>query len=537
MCEEFDEIKVKKIFSNIKTVLQCSHKSGSVLFVAHQINYTFPLAYAYLSAYLIEKNVPVKIFFKKKSPKELAKEILNIKPMIVAFGSLYPELEEIREIIYYLNALGRDFPIIIGGQMVSPIPEFACKVTGADIGVIGEGEYILYKVYEAIKNDTSLYKIKGLCIRENEITTLTGNVEDIVDIDNLPAIDYSLFPTKEWLSIGAWYTAHYPQQPHWRIGDRVVNVHGGRGCPYTCNFCYHHNYPRYRNISIMLDEARILIDRFNANVLYFSDDLVLATPQRALALCDGIQSLRDSFGKQLEYSISTRFDILKQCNDSLLQRMHDSGCRIMGLGIESGSNRILKIIGKNTTREDILYQLSRLKNAMILPTVSIMFGQFTETKDDAFSSIELMQEAVAENPHINFAFTITTPFPGSKLYKHIMDNKLLENDEEFYRRYFFDTNSTWNQIVNLSAMTKDEVQEMFNLASDIYRNTKISHYSPKQLYKLRTIFIKQKNLAKLLIDTHDQEIIQQLVSELKDLEISKFSIWNSVSPLSYDNIF
>ena len=55
-----------------------------------------------------------------------------------------------------------------------------------------------------------------------------------------------------------------------------------------------------------------------------------------------------------------------------------------------------------------------MKEAGILPTVSIMVGQETETADDVNKSVALMLDAVRQNRHIQFAFTITTPFPGSK---------------------------------------------------------------------------------------------------------------------------
>jgi anaerobic magnesium-protoporphyrin IX monomethyl ester cyclase len=89
----------------------------------------------------------------------------------------------------------------------------------------------------------------------------------------------------------------------------------------------------------------------------------------------------------------------------------------MGLGIESGSDRILKIIGKNFTAQGIKDQLERLRDAGILPTVSIMAGQLTETKEDVDASIRLMRDSVRSNPSIQYGFSITTPFPGSPLYR------------------------------------------------------------------------------------------------------------------------
>jgi radical SAM superfamily enzyme YgiQ (UPF0313 family) len=272
-----------------------------------------------------------------------------------------------------------------------------------------------------------------------------------------------LFPENEWLQIGRWYSTNCPQ-PHWRFADRVINVHGGRGCPFQCNFCYHHSSARYRPIDLMLAEAQQSLQRFNGNMLSFSDDLVLGTSKRARNLVAGLRQIK----RPVDYSVSARFDILNRLEDDLLMEMKETGCRIMGLGIESGSDRILKIIGKNTTSAQILHNLSRLKQAGILPTVSIMVGQFDETKEDSEASIRLMLESVRVNPNIQYAFTVTTPFPGSPLYQHIMKNGLLRNDEEFYEKYF-SGNGEWHMVVNLSRMSDEVVWNMHRKMTFSYR--------------------------------------------------------------------
>ena len=441
---------------------QFRYKDGPVVLVSRPIAFTFPLSYAYLAGYLLQQGEHVEVIFRRPNLSALVKQILAKNPVLVGFGSLYPELNEIKHLIELLNQAGRRFPIVIGGQMVTPIPEFAVKVTGADFGVVGEGEIILYQLVCALRQGQNAFDIKGLAIRQGNQVVLTGPGPIIDDLTKLPPVPYELFPEAEWLEIGRWYSMYCPQ-PHWRFNDRVINVHGGRGCPYKCNFCYHHSKTRYRPIDLMLAEAKEALERFNGNMLYFSDDLVLTTPKRARELVDGIPGL----GRPVEYSVSTRFDILDRLDDDLLAEMKRTGCRIMGLGIESGSDRVLKIIGKNCTSAQIRHNLRRLKRAGIFPTVSIMVGQFDETRDDVEASIRLMLESVRENPLIQYAFTVTTPFPGSPLYQHIMNNGLLRDDEEFFDRYF-SGGSDWNMVVNLSRMTDEEVWHMHDRIVSLY---------------------------------------------------------------------
>jgi radical SAM superfamily enzyme YgiQ (UPF0313 family) len=436
---------------------------GPVVLVSRPIGFTFPLSYGYLAGYLRERGEDVRLVFRRPNRTALVKQIMDLHPVLVGFGNLYPELREIKELIALLDQAGRRFPIVIGGQMVSPIPEFAVKITGADYGVVGEGEIILHQLVCALRQGRDPAEIKGLAVRQGNQVVLTGAGPYIEDLSKLPPVPYDLFPESEWLEIGRWYSTYCPQ-PHWRFSDRAINVHGGRGCPFRCNFCYHHSAARYRPVDQMLAEAEESLERFNGNMLYFSDDLVLASPKRAKALVDGLRK----FKRPVAYSVSTRFDILNRLDDDVLAEMKATGCRIMGLGIESGSDRMLKIIGKNCTSAQILHNLERLKRVGILPTVSIMVGQHDETREDAEASIRLMVESVRSNPNIQYAFTVTTPFPGSPLYEHIMKHGILQGDEDFYRR-FFSGRTDWNMVVNLSRMSDDEVWEMHGKLSSLYR--------------------------------------------------------------------
>ena len=96
-----------------------------------------------------------------------------------------------------------------------------------------------------------------------------------------------------------------------------------------------------------------------------------------------------------------------------------------------------------------------------------MVGQFDETRDDAEASIQLMLESVRENPNIQYAFTVATPFPGSQLYHHIMQKGLLRDDGEFYERYFSGSGD-WNMVVNLSRMSDEDVVAMHGKLTSMY---------------------------------------------------------------------
>jgi radical SAM superfamily enzyme YgiQ (UPF0313 family)/2-polyprenyl-3-methyl-5-hydroxy-6-metoxy-1,4-benzoquinol methylase len=440
---------------------------GPVVLVSRAIAFTFPLSYAYLAGELRRQGEDVRILFKDIPAEALVRQIMSLEPLVVGFGSLYPELAEIKTLIRMLDKAGRRFPVVIGGQMVTPIPEFSVKVTGADYGILGEGELIFAELVQRLRTGVDVSDVKGLVIRDGDDIINNGAGAYISDLSTgLPPIPYDLFPVEQWLPIGKWYANNLPQ-PHWKREDRVINVHGGRGCPFSCNFCYHHSKPRYRDIPVMMDEAQEALIRFDANMLYFSDDLVLATPNRARQLIDAIGNL----DRPVSFQVSTRFDILARMDNSLLRDLKRAGCRSMGLGLESGSDRILKIIGKNCTVQQIDDGLDRLYRVGIYPTTAIMVGQYSETLEDAAASIALMQKAVQRDPFINFAFTLATPFPGSALHRYIFEKGLLKDEQEFYDRYFSDVGD-FKQVVNLSSMHDAEVKAALLALQRVYAEEK-----------------------------------------------------------------
>jgi len=484
------------------------NNSGPVVIVSKDIVYAFPFGIAYLAGYLRQQGEDVRVLFRPENPAffpEFARRIAAMQPLAVCFGSLYPDLYPVRDIVRILDAARRNFSVVIGGQMVSPTPEFAVRVTGADYGVIGEGEIILHELVAALRSGKDPAGVKGLAIRSGDRVELTGPGEYIEDLANLPPIPYDLFPAEKWLDIGRFY-ARAPQ-PHWRYNDRVISIHGGRGCPYTCNFCYHANRARYRKVPAMMAEAEEMMQRYDANLLYFGDDLVLASPKRARELTEAITRL----SRPVEYSVSCRFDILSRMDDDQLREMKRTGCRIMGLGIESGSQRILDVMHKKITVEQVRDGLRRLKEVGIMPTVSIMVGQLSETAEDVEMSRALMLDAVRENKYVQFAFTITTPFPGTELYDLALAEGRLKDHEDFFHR--FDPDRQIGALtVNFSKMTDEEVRTRRQKLEEDFRreSERMKGSGVMGVERLRKVFGKI-----------DYELRRRLFPELKATGVSR----------------
>ncbi|MHB9140116.1 MAG: B12-binding domain-containing radical SAM protein, partial [Victivallaceae bacterium] len=243
-------------------------------------------------------------------------------------------------------------------------------------------------------------------------------------------------------------------------------------------------------IDAIIAETASAIERFDGNFLDISDDLVLSSPKRAEELIAGLKKLP----RPVEFYLSAHFDIIARMSDSLLHELRAAGCRVVGPGYESGSDRILKLIGKKFTAETIITQTERLKKAGIKAIGNFMIGQHTETLEDVEATLDLMRKTLAIDPDIEYTFSIMTPFPGSPLYALAKEQGLIKDDREFYDKYFecggiFD----WRLIANLSAMTDRQIFDGYARMQQEYNMLKNAAFGRR----LRRITFLKKAVGQL----------------------------------------
>jgi radical SAM superfamily enzyme YgiQ (UPF0313 family) len=106
-----------------------------------------------------------------------------------------------------------------------------------------------------------------------------------------------------------------------------------------------------------------------------------------------------------------------------------------------------------------------------------MVGQYTETVEEVEASIALMRESVRSNRNIQYAFTITTPFPGSQLYDLIFQEGYLRDDKEFYDLYF-QSEGVFKYVVNLSDMSDEVLMTMYHKIWNAYKKEKLKVVKP-----------------------------------------------------------
>jgi len=207
-----------------------------------------------------------------------------------------------------------------------------------------------------------------------------------------------------------------------------------RGCPFTCGFCSNILWGkkvRFQSPERVISEIDYLVKNYGIRQLAFFDDSFTLDMKRAERICDLLIE-RDY---NLDISCATRADLL---NDGLLKKMARSGFRWIGIGIESGNERILRKISKGQSLEKYSEALRMIAANRIASYGSIIFGYPGEDKAAMRDTLSFMLANPVHLPQIS----IFVPYPGTPIYKELIERgaAIPKNINQFSRVVSYNKN-------------------------------------------------------------------------------------------------
>jgi len=305
---------------------------------------------------------------------------------------------------------------IIFGPHVTSTPELF-----KDLGilVIGEPEITIQETVKAISKNQPLNNIPGLYKNTQR--------ELIRDLDSLP------FPNRKLLN-NKYYNPLSKKNPY-------TMLISSRGCPFKCIYCYNevfgHSW-RARSATNVIKEFKE-IKQLNIPEVWIRDDLFSMDKQRALDICNGIKDLNISWSCQFRVDTS---------NKELLNKMYESGCHLVSLGIESGSSTILKNLKKGITIEKVKEVVKDCKDIGITTRGYFIIGSPGETKETIKESLQ-----VAKNLDLDyFSVSIMTPYIDTELYELGKKQGLIQSNswtESLKNAGKIGTDFTWKELVEI----------------------------------------------------------------------------------------
>lgn len=340
--------------------------------------------------------------------KEIIHTLTEFDPNVVGISVKSVKVPTTIKIAEICKRINKNIIVVTGGFHATNRPEDLLMSEHIDIVVRGEGEETFLELVNSISRGSHGFdNIKGISFKGKDGAIInTGTRELIRTLDNIP------FPMRD-LILG--YDKYTPEQLGW--------IMTSRGCPYDCAYCNSKaiwsRRVRFVSLDRILEEIRYLKKVFNATHIRFMDDAFTVNRKRVLEFCQML--IEQKIG--ITWSCLTRADLV---DEEIVSRMKDAGCVKFDIGIESGSERIQKLINKGIDFSDVRKASGIFKKYGMFWSGFFMIGFPTETKDDIMETLKFMKEV---NPNWVY-LSIFTPYPGSKFYDIVKNDELIQEDDK-----------------------------------------------------------------------------------------------------------
>jgi len=374
-----------------------------------------PLGIAHLTAYIQKKGMKVVAIdapIEGFNHESLAKEIGKISPLIVGVSCL---TENRYSALKTLEIIKKNYPRIItilGGLH----PTFTDKLIlqnydFVDFIVRNEGEETLYELMKAIKSKKSTDKILGISFKRNGEIMQNAQRPFIKDINKLPSPAYGSFPIKK-----------YPLPPDVEEGiKQTILFTTSRGCPMGCKFCETTiawgRTLRGMTAKRIFEEIRYLNKKYGVDYIRFADDLFTLDRQKVIDFCKLI--IKNKI--RIKFRIQARVDTVSA---EMLSYLKKAGCDLIEYGAESGSEKVLKAIGKNITVKKIKEATELTKKAGIEAKFFLIVGALEEDARETWKTFQLIKDAKPDYIGIN----PLTIYPGTFVYDEAIKKKIIKPD-------------------------------------------------------------------------------------------------------------
>ena len=301
------------------------------------------------------------------------------------------------------NHFKREYPEIVIG-MVGPhctaLPEDTLRDCEAlDFIARGEFDYTIAH----IAGGSPLPEVEGISYVKGHKVVHNPARTPVENMDKLPSV---LDVYRRDLSIEKYFIG-YLLHPY-------MSVYTGRGCPGQCTFCLWpqtiagHTY-RTRSVKSVIDEMTRAREMFpEVKEFFFDDDTFTAKLQRVEEISRGLGRLN------ITWSCSARANV----PEKTLAIMKENGLRCIMVGIESGSDEILKNIKKGVTTAQAMKFVKTCRRLGIVTHATFAIGLPGETRDTIRQTIEFAKELDPDTLQVSIA----TPYPGTEFYRQAVEN-------------------------------------------------------------------------------------------------------------------
>ncbi|MBU7047234.1 MAG: B12-binding domain-containing radical SAM protein [Theionarchaea archaeon] len=287
-----------------------------------------------------------------------------------------------------------------------------------DFVVDGEGETSLVDLLKAVEKDENQIEAKGVFYRNKGEVCYNGPQERVECLDDLDFPAYELVNMKTYEKYGIiWH----------------------RGCPYNCSFCdvskMWGRKVSSRSMNHVIQEIEMLKTQFGAQEIHFFDDTFTLRKEDTLHMCERLEEM------DINWTANCRINTVDR---ELLEKMVDAGCKGIFYGIESGSDRVLKMINKRIRVEDAITVIKKTPPQLSVK-VSFIWNYPFETLDDFYKTFFLISYLFSQG--IQVRYTPLSLLLQSSLYREYKGKLITDKNK----------NIRWNNMLNQNLLNRSGV--------------------------------------------------------------------------------
>lgn len=334
---------------------------------------------------------------------------------------------EISKIVRKFSPLSK---VVWGGPHPTVLPE-TINESYIDYIICGYGSNALKCLADyLIKKTTNIYDIHSLVYKENGKIYSNKRCDKVekLSFEDLP---YDLIDIKS-----SKYKRGYS-------GQQIFSLFTSLGCPYQCAFCI--SPAAYKAINgckwvayspeEVVAHIEYIINKYKMKHICFIDDTCFPDLKRMKKIFELI--LAKKMDITLEFR-GARINEIDRMDDEFIKLLIKVGGRFLMVGVESGSERVLKIMKKGIYKEQIIRVNKKLANyPELMPYYNFVYGIPGEKYEDILETKELILQLVKDNPYCLIGYGGDwKPIPGSKLTEIAINEyglKLPENTEEWIK--------------------------------------------------------------------------------------------------------
>ena len=368
---------------------------------------------------------------------------------LIGVTMLTPMYRRSIEVVRVIKKAFPELPIVVGGPHPTILPEETMiQNKEIDFAVIGEGEIVFLIFVNALEKNEDTEGIPGIAYRKNNTVIVNRPPEMLAHLDDLP------IPARHLLPMHAYHMTESRTQ-----SEHAFTVSVSRGCPFNCAFCCRIIFGRkvrHHSVDRIIDEITILVNDYGAKEINLEADTLTVNKHFINSLCEKIIS--SGLSRKITWTCESRIDTI---NEDMLKKMKEAGCWEISYGVETGSQRLLDLIHKDISLEQIEKTFAITKQIGIDIRAFYMLGIPTETREESLKTIAFAKKLDARWSQ----FTVFTPFPGTELYDLVVKEGALKS----HNWADYKTHGGWTRGGLAYVPKGRSVEEMKKLQKQAYR--------------------------------------------------------------------